>query len=660
MLKYLLPGKSIDMKKHFALLALCWSVIMLIAMGYAMYMEIKKKESYALVEARIAFDKDVVYRRWNALHGGVYAEVSGDTVPNPYLHVPERDVTTPSGRSLTLINPAYMTRQVQDIENHTADIIVRSHITSLKPLNPINAPYDWEKAILREFENGRKEYSEVVDLAGSKVLRFMKPFYTEKFCLKCHGSQGYREGDIRGGISVTVPLEGVNRSEAENLFKSWAAFFVLWILGLAGLGLGTWRMSQYLQAVLFTEEELLSFKNALDRISDAIMMFRLDTRRFFYVNNSAMDMLGYNRAEFLLMTIDDLGLESHDDGDEEDLLAPLVEGRKTLLHFYGDIRDKRGKMVPVSIKIQLMETESRGKYFVAILRDLTKRLEMEKERERLATELLHAQKLESVGRLAAGIAHEINTPTQYVGTNIDFLDDAFNDLTEVIDTNHELLDRAEQEKFSLQIVEKIREKEEEVDLDYLREEIPGAIEQSREGIKRVTSIVRAMKEFSHPGSKQKEPVDINKLIETTVTIARNEWKYVSDVTLDLSPELHPVPCLSDEMGQVVLNMIVNAAHAIEVKLGDNPQGDKGTITIATAVVDKWAEIRISDTGMGMPPDILDKIFEPFFTTKDVGKGTGQGLAISRSVVVEKHGGSIDVESEPGRGTTFIIRLPLND
>ncbi len=657
MLKFLLPGEGMDMRRHFALLALCWSVIMLIAMAYAMNEEFQKRMDFAELEARIAFDKDVIYRKWNAIHGGVYAEITGNTTPNPYLkNAFERDILTPSGRKLTLINPAYMTRQVQALERQkrTRSKVV-THITSLNPLNPVNAPDPWEKKALMAFQKGKREFIEKVEINGRPFLRFMKPFYVETACLKCHGHEGCRLGQTRGGISVKVALEGVNSLEKKNLLMSWAAYFALWLMGLAGLAVGTWRMDQFIKAMRFTEEELQSFKVTLDGISDAILMFRPDSCRFFYVNNSALKLLGYNRAELLLMTPADVGLC---EGNCMEFLRPLMEAREDVLQVHGDIVNKDGNAVPVSVKIQLMECGRRGKFFVAIIRDLSNRIAMEKEQERLAAELLHAQKLEAVGRLAAGIAHEINTPTQYVGTNIDFLDEAFQDLMELQDINTSLVQKAEQEKFHVELVDEIRTVTEQIDLDYLREEIPGAIEESRDGIKRVTSIVRAMKEFSHPGSREKEPADINKLVETTATIARNEWKYVSEVKLDLAPDIPAVPCLSDEMNQVILNMIVNAAQAIEEKLGDNPEGEKGVISIKTRTDGNWVELRISDTGTGMSEEIQPMIFEPFFTTKEVGRGSGQGLAIARNVVVEKHGGTIEVESEPGKGTTFIIRLPI--
>ena len=198
----------------------------------------------------------------------------------------------------------------------------------------------------------------------------------------------------------------------------------------------------------------------------------------------------------------------------------------------------------------------------------------------------------------------------------------------------------------------------EADWEYLMEEVPAAIQQSKTGIARVTSIVKAMKEFSHPSSREKESVVVNAIIETTVLIARNEWKYVADVITDLAVDLPPIPCHIDELGQVILNLLINAAHAIGEKLGRNPEGEKGEIHISTKVVDSAVEIRIRDTGSGIPVAIQKRIFDPFFTTKEVGRGTGQGLTISHDVITEKHGGTLTFETEEGLGTTFIIRLPL--
>ncbi len=280
------------------------------------------------------------------------------------------------------------------------------------------------------------------------------------------------------------------------------------------------------------------------------------------------------------------------------------------------------------------------------------------ERRVLETQLLQAQKLESVGQLAAGIAHEINTPIQFVGDNIQFLQDSFNDLLRLLEAYKKTCEgRGGSEKMEQQLQE-ARALEDEIDLPYLMEEIPKAIEQSLEGVKRVAKIVRAMKEFSHPGAEEKMLIDLNHAIENTITVARNEWKYVADLETDLDPDLPPVPCLPGELNQVILNLIINAAHAISdvVKEG----GGKGKIKISTKRLGNWVEIRVSDTGTGIPEEIRERIFDPFFTTKEVGKGTGQGLAIARSMVVDKHQGTIDLQTEVGKGTTFIIRLPLKE
>jgi len=279
------------------------------------------------------------------------------------------------------------------------------------------------------------------------------------------------------------------------------------------------------------------------------------------------------------------------------------------------------------------------------------------ERRLLSAQLVHAQKLESIGQLAAGIAHEINTPIQYLGDNTTFLRAAFADLWDALRAYGELLRAAQGGASPPGLADSVGAVVARADLEYLAEEIPKAVPQSLEGVERVAKIVRAMKEFSHPGGEEKTAVDINRAIDSTIMVARNEWKYVADLDADLDPALPLVPCLPDEFNQVILNLLVNAAHAIAERRGGD--GDpKGRITIRTRCQADWVEIRVGDTGGGIPEAIRSRIFEPFFTTKPVGKGTGQGLTIAHNVIVKKHGGRISFETEVGRGTTFIIALPL--
>ncbi|HYE75511.1 MAG TPA: ATP-binding protein, partial [Blastocatellia bacterium] len=279
------------------------------------------------------------------------------------------------------------------------------------------------------------------------------------------------------------------------------------------------------------------------------------------------------------------------------------------------------------------------------------------ERRNLEGQLRQAQKLESIGQLAAGIAHEINTPLQYVGDNTRFLRDAFDDLTSLFTQLSHLVNAAHQGPLSAQLITELESAADQADVEYLSEEIPRAIHQSLEGIERVTKIVQSMKDFAHPGATVKSAADLNKAIESTLMVACNEWKYVAEVITDFDANLPLVPCLLSEFNQVILNLLINATHAIADVVGDGQHG-KGQITISTRREGEWAVIKVSDTGTGIPEKYRDKLFDPFFTTKEVGKGTGQGLAISHTVIVEKHNGQIFFESELGKGTSFIIKLPL--
>jgi two-component system NtrC family sensor kinase len=279
-----------------------------------------------------------------------------------------------------------------------------------------------------------------------------------------------------------------------------------------------------------------------------------------------------------------------------------------------------------------------------------------KELQRTQTRLLHAQKMESVGQLAAGIGHEINTPTQFISSNIEFLEGAFADVRRLVGILEKVVQAITSGRAIAEAGREAANLLDELDWQYLDTEIPAAIGQSKEGLKRVTTIVQAMKEFSHPGSKVKGLFDLNRIIETTITVASNEWKYHAVIEMHLAPDLPLVFCLADEIGQVFLNILINAAHAIADK--NRGKTEKGIVTISTRRDKKEVEIIIADTGCGIAQHILPRIFDPFFTTKSVGKGTGQGLAIAHDVIVKKHGGMIDCSSEVNTGTVFTLRLPI--
>jgi len=277
-------------------------------------------------------------------------------------------------------------------------------------------------------------------------------------------------------------------------------------------------------------------------------------------------------------------------------------------------------------------------------------------RRLLESKLAQSQRMESIGQLAAGIAHEINTPIQYVGDNTRFLGDVFSTLAPLLHSLRELAEGIQLDDAPARLDELVRLAA-DADLAFVCDEVPLALKQSEEGLARVASIVRAMKQFSHPGSDDKIHTDLNQAIQNTITVSRNEWKYVAEMHTDLDPDLPSVPCLPQEFNQVTLNLIVNAAHAIRDL--SRPEGAaKGTITVCTRRTDQWAELTICDTGGGIPLEHRARVFDPFFTTKRIGEGTGQGLAIAYNVVVERHRGEIFFDTEEGQGTTFTVRLPL--
>lgn len=303
---------------------------------------------------------------------------------------------------------------------------------------------------------------------------------------------------------------------------------------------------------------------------------------------------------------------------------------------------KSGERVPIYLTLSPMWDPHRRLLGVAhVSEDISHIKELERQ-------LAQTQKLESIGQLAAGIAHEINTPVQYIGDNGKFLENAFHDLVALADNCRR--------PNPVGGTSPVPQTGDDGAFDYLCAEVPRAIEQLLSGVDQVARIVSAMKDFSHPGAVEKTPLDINRTIENTVLVSKNEWKYVAELTTDLDPSLPPVPCLGSELNQVILNLIVNAAHAIAEVVGDSD--DMGRIYIATRKLGDLVEILIRDTGCGIPRTIQARVFDPFFTTKPIGKGTGQGLAIAHNVIVRKHGGTIGFESESGQGTTFIIRLPI--
>jgi two-component system NtrC family sensor kinase len=401
------------------------------------------------------------------------------------------------------------------------------------------------------------------------------------------------------------------------------------------------------------EEELKQseqrYRNLVENISEGMM--ELDEQgNTTFCNRRVAEILGYDHSEILsdgtFKLIEPSARSFH--------LREWEERRQGKVGRYELIALKKdGVRVPLMVfSSPIMDEQRNFKGALVIMSDIT-------ERKMLESQLLQSQKMEAVGQLAAGIAHEINTPTQYVTDNIQFLENSFGSILGILREYEALGGRLQAGEEVSERCSALEARSREIDLEYLLEEIPLALSQTREGLNRITRIVRSMKEFAHPGLETKALLNLNQAIETTVTVARNEWKYVAEVETVFDPDLPSVFCIPGQINQVFLNILVNAAQAIAGEVEDKSD-QKGKIEIRTIKKDREVEVRISDTGPGIPSSIRERIFEPFFTTKEPGKGTGQGLSIAHRIIVQNHQGQLSVDSDPGQGTTFIIKLPLGD
>jgi PAS domain S-box-containing protein len=398
-----------------------------------------------------------------------------------------------------------------------------------------------------------------------------------------------------------------------------------------------------------TMEELkrseASFRLLFSAVPHAVFVCDVETLEILEVNDAATRTYGYSAEEFHAMRLNDV-YPSQDRSILKSIMntldpAHLPHGARTHVA-------KDGRTLDVEITVHFLEFHERRTILIMAL-DVS-------EKKRLELDLRHAQRLEAVGQLAAGIAHEINTPIQFVGDNLRFLCDAFRDRQAVFFQYERLLHAALVGEVSPEMAAQVKAVREEADLEYLAVEIPKAMEQSLDGVERVAAIVRAMKAFAHPGSNEKMPADLNKALSNALIVTNNELKYVADVVTDFA-ELPPVWCNLGDLNQVFLNLLVNAAHAIGDVVKNN--GARGEIRVKTLHANHEAIISISDTGCGIPAAIQSRVFDPFFTTKEVGKGTGQGLAIARNIVVDRHGGKISFEPNLPQGTTFVVSLPVD-
>jgi PAS domain S-box-containing protein len=407
-------------------------------------------------------------------------------------------------------------------------------------------------------------------------------------------------------------------------------------------------MTAWKKTVDKLEESEESLRLLFAAIPDAVWVYDVETLRFLKVNEAASRQYGYSAGEFEHITASDLHPPAEASRLETFLAQVWDIGGEGPPQGRWQHRTRTGDLLEVDVHARLLRFKGRAA-ILAVVQDVT-------DRKRLELELQTSQRLEAVGQLAAGIAHEINTPIQFVGDNLHFIQGAFEDRQAAMGKYDCALRQAVLAgEAPGSVLESWDKEQEAADMEYLAVEIPKALEQSLGGVERIATIVRAMKAFAHPGQKEKVAADLNKGLRDTLTVARNELKYVADVETDFG-DLPPVVCHLADLNQVFLNLLVNGAQAIGAVVKES--GAKGRIRVTTRADGDWVTVSISDTGCGIPEAIKSRVFDQFFTTKEVGRGTGQGLALARSIVVDKHGGRIAFEPNLPQGTTFVVSVPI--
>ncbi|MCG7894795.1 MAG: ATP-binding protein [Candidatus Thiodiazotropha taylori] len=560
---------------------------------------------------------------------------------------------------LTKINPVLMANDPTLFKKQNVKDIQYRAVSS-KPMNPENTSDEWESQALDQFEQGTSFKFEAFLNQQPAYFRYIGPVYMQEQCLQCHGYEGKVVGNVRGGISVKVLAEPIIAAQGEAKQNMTLLHFIGFLLIAVTSNFLMSQLRIHWLTLKLTQHDLKDKEQFLSDVTNSMSegFVVLDHGGVVrYANPESARLIGWTENEMLGKQFSQIVYGEKKPAKEKNVKTIVMDTLKDgVIRADNDdlFTHKSGHEIDIVFSVSPMLQSGDEKRVVLTFSDISERKRADRERMDLERQLNQTHKMEAVGQLAGGIAHEINTPIQYIGDNLKFIKESQQDMQNLLQDYAELSSKAKQQPELQAELEKIDETIEEIDLEYLTEETTNAIDQSITGASQVARIVLAMKEFAHPGGKDMALADLNRIVSNAVAVCKNEWKYVADTQLQLSDNLPDVKCLAGEVSQVVLNIIVNAAHAIEAAKRE----EKGTITITTELKDEQVEIRVSDTGTGIPEEAQEYVFNPFFTTKDVGRGTGQGLAIAQDIIVGKHQGELLFETEQGVGTTFIIRLPL--
>lgn len=604
-------NRTVKLTHYTWILAIVWTILIALFATWNVYEKKRTTKAMADKEARSHFNKDKATRFWATTHGGVYVITDERTPPNPHLkHISERDIITPSGKKLTLMNPSYMIRQM--MEEYTDSYGIKGRITSLKPLRVQNAPDKWERSALMAFERGAEEILTFTNMNGAPYLRLMRPLRTKKSCLKCHGFQGYNVGDVRGGLGVAILMSPYLAFEQGEIKQLVISFSLIWLIGIMGLYLGFQRLKHHFTELLRSEyalhESEEKYRSMMEALEDAIYISSCDLRIEYM--NPAMK----KRTDR-----DTIGKPCHK------IIYGIDEKCSWCIHekvMMGEsarneiISPKDNKTYHLSSSPILHADGSVSKMTVS--RDVTDLTEMENQ-------LRQAQKMEAIGHLAGGVSHDFNNllcviigSTELAMTQVDPSGQLYADLDEII--------------------------------------IAAG---------RATEITKQLLAFARKQPISPKVIELNENVEDMLKMLRRLIGEDIDLAWLPGETLWPVKIDTSQLDQILTNLCVNARDAIK---------GVGKVTVETKTITfdrqycldhtgfvpgDFVLLAVSDNGHGIDKETLNNIFEPFFTTKDAGKGTGLGLATVYGIV--KHNkGFINVYSELGNGTTIKIYFPRHE
>jgi PAS domain S-box-containing protein len=602
------------LKAYVGIYAAFWTLIVISSLVWNIVRQQQEVLQVGINQARTIYEKDLVYYRWATEHGRVFVPITYKTQPNPYLQdLPEYEGCTSSGNKLTLVNPEYMIRQVYEMQTDTSGII--GHITSLNPIREANTADLWETKALWQFEKGVKEVSSIEEINGEPYLRLMRPMITEEGCLRCHAQQGYELNDIRGGISVSVPMTLLFSLNRKDIFMFSLGHGSMWILGLLGIFLESYRINQ---SILEQEQAEARTRSIIDNMLDGLItMYGNGTVES--INIAATRMFGYKPPEIVGENIHRLiefpKSQDWTDAGQEEFAFDIRDASSPQKELTG--RRKDGSTFPLAISLSDMKLGD-NLLLIATVRDITE----EKIRK---NEALRAGQLAAIGELAAGVAHEINNP-----------------INGIINYSQILLDDHESDEYG-----------DGVHADILKRII-------KEG-ERIAVIVRNLLSFARQRDEFIDGIQLNEVIKDSLSLLMHQiHKDGIQVVVNIPPHLPALKGNPQHLQQVFVNLLTNACYALNQKYpGQDPEK---RLEIASSVVNlegrEFIRTTVTDWGAGIAQDVIDHIFDTLFTTKPPGKGTGLGLSISKGLVRDHHG-HLSLTSTPGNPTVATLDLPVS-